>query len=241
MRTAIVACEGEHWRPPSGRRLFAWTTIENRLGIPVLRSYFDVLEASVNSREEILGKLRRQIVDQVSLPETVEGDWVQFEDPVEQFRKSVEMVGGACEILNSVSELPRRLERFENYRDAKRVYSKVESVASNVDLGETEHPHDLENLDFVIYPGQFAVAENGAIWLTDTDLRHRVIFFITQFLVLVVSKDEVINNMHEAYARCQVPNPGFGLFLAGPSKTADIEQSLVIGAHGCRELQVYLV
>ena len=109
------------------------------------------------------------------------------------------------------------------------------------DLSEVDDPHDLENLDFVIYPGEFAVAENGAVWLTDRDLRHRVVFFITQFLVLVVRKEDVVHTMHQAYGRAEIPQPGFGLFLSGPSKTADIEQSLVIGAHGCRELQVYLV
>ncbi|RMF38130.1 MAG: hypothetical protein D6753_16315, partial [Planctomycetota bacterium] len=72
-------------------------------------------------------------------------------------------------------------------------------------------------------------------------LKHRVIFFITQYLVLVVPKDQIVHNMHQAYARIDAPRPGFGLFLSGPSKTADIEQSLVIGAHGCRQLQVFLV
>lgn len=195
----------------------------------------------MKTREEILTKLRRQIIDQIDLPEVVEGPWIQYEDPVDQLTQAIEMVGGSCVSLTSRDELPSRLERFEQYRNAQRVFSAVPEVPSNVELDQVDDPHDLENLDFVIYPGEFAVAENGAIWLTDSELKHRVVFFITQFLVLVLERDQIVNNMHEAYSRAIVPQPGFGLFLSGPSKTADIEQSLVIGAHGCRELQVYLV
>jgi L-lactate dehydrogenase complex protein LldG len=108
-------------------------------------------------------------------------------------------------------------------------------------MDKVHDSHELQDLDFVIYHGQFAVAENGAIWLSDENLKHRVCFFITQFLVLVVQHDQIVHNMHQAYERARQPMPGFGLFLSGPSKTADIEQSLVIGAHGCRELQVFVV
>jgi len=47
--------------------------------------------------------------------------------------------------------------------------------------------------------------------------------------------------MHHAYDRIGDADYGFGLFLAGPSKTADIEQSLVLGAHGSRSMTVFLV
>ncbi len=195
----------------------------------------------MSARNEILVKLKRQIVEQVSLPDVIQGDWIRFPDPLEQFSKMIEFVGGSCVQLESSDELPRHLEKFEPWKTAQRVFSKLPQVAGNVDLSQIEDSHDLESLDFVVYPGEFAVAENGAIWLTDQDLRHRVVFFITQFLVLVVRRDMIVHTMHEAYVRAHMPRPGFGLFLSGPSKTADIEQSLVIGAHGCRELQIYLV
>ncbi len=195
----------------------------------------------MSARNEILAKLRRQVVDQVELPEVLQGDWIRFADPLQQFSEMISFVGGSCTVLGDPSELAAKLEAFDQWREANRIFSKVPAITGNVDLDAISDPHDLENLDFVIYPGEFAVVENGAIWLTDRDLRHRVIFFITQFLVLVVNRSDLVPTMHEAYARANVPQPGFGLFLSGPSKTADIEQSLVIGAHGCRELQVYII
>jgi len=99
----------------------------------------------------------------------------------------------------------------------------------------------LEDVDIAIARGDFAVAENGAVWVTDRDMTHRAILFITQHLVLVVPRDQVIDNMHQAYERLSFAGAGFGVFLSGPSKTADIEQSLVIGAHGPRSLTVFLV
>lgn len=194
-----------------------------------------------NSRDLLLAKLRGQTIEGVDLPEVVEGPWIRYPDPIQQFADAIKFVGGACESLGNLSELPARLQQFEQFRLAKRIYSAVPEVTGNVCLEEVSSPHSLEDLDFVVYPGVFAVAENGAVWLTDRDLRQRVVFFITQFLVLVVRRSEIIHTMHEAYAKAKPPQPGFGLFLSGPSKTADIEQSLVIGAHGCRELQVYLI
>jgi L-lactate dehydrogenase complex protein LldG len=90
-------------------------------------------------------------------------------------------------------------------------------------------------------PGRFAVAENGAVWVTDAGVKHRAVAFIVQHLALVVPAGEIIDNMHLAYERLTFNDAGFGAFISGPSKTADIEQSLVIGAHGPRSLTVFCI
>ena len=194
-----------------------------------------------NSKKTILDRLRCQSVPQVALPNLTSGAWIEYADPVEQFAEMVKLVGGNCQCIDSASSVAKHLSGFSQWIEAKRTFSAVDGIPGNVNLGDCHDPHELENLDFVVYEGSLAVAENGAIWITDRDLRHRVVFFITQYLVLLVRRTSIVPTMHQAYAQIAPLRPGFGVFLSGPSKTADIEQSLVIGAHGCRELQVFVL
>jgi L-lactate dehydrogenase complex protein LldG len=195
----------------------------------------------MDARNSILSALKRQIVPQADLPEVVSGPWIEFEDKVGKFCEMVEFSGGKSHRVSHRNEVRERLQSYPEYRNAGLIFSAVPEIPGNVNMDQTARPQELEPLDFVIYPGEFAVAENGAVWLTDRDLKHRVSFFITQYLILIVTADQIVQNMHQAYERLKPPLDGFGLFCAGPSKTADIEQSLVIGAHGCRSLEVFVV
>ena len=94
----------------------------------------------------------------------------------------------------------------------------------------------------MILRGSFGVAENGAIWLPGSAMLHRALPIITQHLCLILNKKNIVPNMHHAYSiTTNQPLDDYGIFIAGPSKTADIEQSLVIGAHGARSMTVFLL
>ena len=99
----------------------------------------------------------------------------------------------------------------------------------------------LEPLDKVYISGTLGVAENGAVWLEESKMVNRLLPFICQHLVIMLDANKIVANMHEAYGQITIDKEGYGVFLAGPSKTADIEQSLVIGAHGSRSLKLYLL
>lgn len=101
--------------------------------------------------------------------------------------------------------------------------------------------YDYADVELAVIPGHFAVAENGAIWVTEDGMVHRALPFITQHLAIVINANDIVANMHQAYNRIADSMYGFGTFISGPSKTADIEQSLVIGAHGSRSLTVFLI
>lgn len=122
-----------------------------------------------------------------------------------------------------------------------KIYSSSPAFEAFTNCKLPQHPADFADLDLAIIEGQFAVAENAAIWLDESNLDLRAIPFITAHLVIVIKKENIVGNMHEAYERIGDTNSGFGVFIAGPSKTADIEQSLVVGAHGAMSLRVVIL
>lgn len=190
----------------------------------------------------MLDRLHSRIVDAPPLPEVDASLLTRFDDPLARFADSLAFVGGELHHVDSPGQAHDILAAIPVFRDASRIASLVpEVVTGNVDAAAIDDPHALASLDWTIVRGEFAVAENGAIWIDGASLPHRVMIFIAQYLAIVLSRSEMVHNMHEAYARIGQPQPGFGVFVSGPSKTADIEQSLVLGAHGCRALQVFLL
>lgn len=188
-------------------------------------------EQIMSSRDYILSKIKNTPRDKRPLPEIpdfkVEGDLT------ERFIHSLLMNKG--EVLDK-----NQLEEFFNSHHFKKIISLSEEFQPFANLDIPGDAHQLADLDVAIIKGQFGVAENAAIWLEDSDMGLRALPFITEHLVIVLEKEQLVRNMHEAYDRIGGRQSGFGLFIAGPSKTADIEQSLVIGAHGAKSLRVVL-
>lgn len=91
----------------------------------------------------------------------------------------------------------------------------------------------------MVLRGRFAVAENAAVYVDAADLEARNDIVRAEHLVLIVPFSAIVPTMHEAM-RLMPAHSGCGWFLSGPSKTADIEQSLVFGAQGSRTHRVIL-
>ncbi|RMF41840.1 MAG: hypothetical protein D6753_08900, partial [Planctomycetota bacterium] len=111
--------------------------------------------ASDAARADILSRLRRQIAFPRPLPDVLQGAWIEYPDPLDKFASMVASVGGQCHVLNHPDELPQRLPELAPWKDAKRIFSAIDQVPGNVDLEEVDDPHRLDDLDFVVYPGQF--------------------------------------------------------------------------------------
>ncbi|MCX7419474.1 MAG: LUD domain-containing protein [Planctomycetia bacterium] len=196
-------------------------------------------------KQTILSAIRQYQLAEAPLP-SLDQEWITFADPRQQFSAVLESVGGRAVFVPNLAALNVELSAIPAWKEALKIVAAVDGIESTstqqqVDLQQIDDPHVTEDIDFAILSGEFAVAENGAVWITDSSVNQRAIYFITQHLALVVRADQVVHNMHEAYRRLSFDAARFGAFISGPSKTADIEQSLVIGAHGPRSMTVFLV
>ncbi len=198
------------------------------------------------SRESILSTLRKHSVPETELPDLqlpeLTQQWITYPDPSQQFSDMLASIKGLCLQVKDIEEVNQRLAELPVYQESNNICSLIPDCGQpTVNVNQITDPHDLENIDFAILPGEFCVAENGATWITNDGGPLRTLYFLSQHVALVVPASEVVPHMHAAYQRLSFENPSFGTFMAGPSKTADIEQSLVIGAHGARSLTVFLV
>jgi len=184
----------------------------------------------MTSKQLILDKIRKNnIVPKADLPEYTNFG-LTFENKFEEFSRVLNTVGGDA-IDTTKDKLDEVISSL--YPDEKVIVSNIEeSKLGNFIANDESDPHNLRDVDLAIVKGEFAVAENGAVWLKNSDNRHRSLYFIAQNIIIVVKKSDILNNMHEAYEKISFEDIGYGVFVSGPSKTADIEQSLVIGAHG---------
>lgn len=204
----------------------------------------------VTSKDSILNAIRNAKPPAAALP-NVGGAWTCYANRRQQFIDTLVSVGGTAICVPDLAQLNAELRRLPVYVGARQVVSMVEGAGeANVDTDSIADPHELADVDVAIMPGEFGVAENGAIWITDRDVPQRVVYYLCQHLVLVLAASEIVDHMHAAYERLHTAGQGgrsvfaepvFGAFISGPSKTADIEQALVIGAHGPRSLTVFLV
>ncbi|WP_298366030.1 LUD domain-containing protein [uncultured Lutibacter sp.] len=159
---------------------------------------------------------------------------------LDTFKSNVELVGGTIQELKKNENLTTEINK--RYPKAKKIVGNSQtSDIGTIPISKETEPHQLENIDLAIIKGEFGVAENGAIWISEQDFPIRVLPFITNDLVIVLEKENLCLHLHDAYKKIAGRERSFGLFISGPSKTADIEQCLVIGAQGAMSLTVVLI
>jgi L-lactate dehydrogenase complex protein LldG len=191
------------------------------------------------SKEDILKKYRANVREKFDMPDLSDIAAITYPDPLSQFVNMTRSVGGnAIEVApgRDVNQLIREL-----YPDAKTFASNLPEITiatSNPD--EVEGAYDLNGTDVGIIRGEFGVAENACVWIPQT-MKEKAVMFISENLIILLPKRQIVNNMHEAYQRIQFNEYGYGTFISGPSKTADIAQVLVMGAQAARSATVLLL
>ena len=193
----------------------------------------------MSSKEDILKKYRANVRVKFDMPDLSDIKATTYPDPLLQFMNMTKSVGGnAIEVEKGrdINELIREL-----YPDAKEIASNLPEITiATRNPDEVGRAHDLNGTDVGIIRGMFGVAENACVWIPQ-QMKEKAVCFISENLVILLDKKQIVNNMHEAYRRIEFNDYGYGTFISGPSKTADIAQVLVMGAQAARSATVLLI
>ena len=191
----------------------------------------------MSSRDDILAKVRVNQPPAVAVP-PAPAFAAASGSKLEAFRAALVRMGGklAAAPDGDLDALVRKL-----FPDAKVVCSATPEVAGNRSPGDVDSPAGLADVDVGVVRAAFGVAETGSVWLTERELGVNALAFLSQHLVVLLAPDRIVGNMHDAYCDRDRFEASYGVFMTGPSATADIEGVLIHGAQGIRSLTVVLV
>jgi L-lactate dehydrogenase complex protein LldG len=149
-------------------------------------------------------------------------------------------IGGFVYLVNGIDGI-REMLNMQSEKKGRMVTTILELQDIAELVSAEDDPHSYSDVELAIIKGHFGVAENGAVWITDELMVQRALPYICQHLAVVIEEETIQKTLHEAYEKIGEGNYGFGGFISGPSKTADIEQALVLGAHGPLSMTVFIL
>ena len=192
----------------------------------------------MSRKEDILAKIKANIRETYDMPRLDGIKGITYDDKLKQFMEMTTTVGGKAVLADKDTDINKLIR--ELYPDAKEIASNVEGITIATRNPDTvAEASELNGTDVAVLRGEVAVAENGCIWIPQT-MKEKAVCFISEYLVIITDRESIVNNMHEAYARIEMPDYGYGCFISGPSKTADIAQALVMGAQAARGVTVII-
>ncbi len=197
----------------------------------------------MSARDNILARLRKNTHESYDKPRLDNLKPITYSDPVAEFIQKTTTTAGAKLIeLQAGESLDDAVRKA--YPDAKIIASNLPGVTAQLNPDTVAEAQDLMHVDVGVIEGCIGVAENACIWVPQR-MKEKAICFASEQLVIVLPREGIVNNMHEAYARIAASKDyfqqyKFGTFISGPSKTADIESALVYGAQAARGVTVII-
>lgn len=205
-----------------------------------------------NSRENILGRVRSALGRKVSLQDTADidahidahplgmqppRDW----EPEMRFRARAEALASTVEKVASLSAVPGAVARYlvvNNLPTGGVCWPSLRKLDwIGAGLGMEDRP--ARGDDLVGVTGCFcAVAETGTLMLLSGPETPASVSLLPETHIALVEVSRIVATMEDAFALLRSERgslPRAVNFISGPSRTGDIEQTIVLGAHGpCR-------
>jgi L-lactate dehydrogenase complex protein LldG len=203
------------------------------------------------SKENILKKIRKALTHSTPLPfPQSEGNNSVFLPPQQEleveFAEQFTKLQGKFIFCLNQQELAFQLNSLIRKQGWKKVYCREENLVSMIDPHLTEYlTGDLPNCDVSITGCEALVARTGSIMMSTAQPSGRTVSVYAPVHICIAYTKQLVYDLKEAL---QIVKSKFGdhlpslvTFATGPSRTADIEKTLVVGVHGPKEAYCFLI
>ena len=190
----------------------------------------------MSSRDDILARVRQNQPPPQPLPPVPSFD-TSTGSALQSFKAALVRMGGKLADAPSDGNLDALIRKL--FPDAKVICSATPEVKGNRPI-DTRRPQELNDVDVGVVRAIYGVAETGSVWLTEAQFRVNTLGFLAQHLVVLLDPARIVGNLHHAYRERGQFDARYGVFMTGPSATADIEGVLIHGAQGIRTLTAVL-
>jgi L-lactate dehydrogenase complex protein LldG len=214
----------------------------------------------MNSREDILKRVRERLGRSAANLESARAAVGQaISRPAEgprppvgpdlaaEFRRRSEALSSTVDRVSALDEVPAAVARYlgAGGLPAQAVCVPALSGLDWAGAGLAVEPRGARDKDLVGITGCFcAIAETGTLMLCSAPESPATVSLLPETHVAVVPVGRIVAGMEEAWAlaRSELKElPRAVNFVSGPSRTGDIEQTIVLGAHGPYRVHIVLV
>lgn len=204
--------------------------------------------ATSAAKENILKKIRQALSNPVPLPfPHSEGSQSVFfpatEDTAILFAQEFTKLQGKFAFCSNEDDLKKQLQLLIGEKNWTKVYFKESKIASL--LHENESYPDLASCEVSITGCECLVASTGTIVFSSAQQSGRTTSVYAPIHICIAYNRQMKYDLKEAltylHATYKANIPSQIVFASGPSRTADIEKTLVTGVHGPKEVYCFLV
>jgi len=168
-------------------------------------------------------------------------------DAISCFKAELEAISGICILCETETDLYSKLKKYVSEKKISYVFSRDSYIYSQLNKFEipvSTDESDFEQMQVGITGCEFLVARTGSLLISAANQSGRQLNVFPPIHIVIAHTSQLVDYPEDAFVAMQEKYgnvlPSLISTITGPSRTADIEKTLVLGAHGPKELVVFL-
>ncbi len=208
---------------------------------------------STTSKEKILKKIRKALIHKSALEiGDIDNDsniFISSEEPLEiQFAQNFSALNGKFIFCENESEFLENFDWIAKDNDWKNLFClepKIKELLKKGNINFSDKESELLSTDIGITFCECLIARTGSVMITSKQASGRRLPVYANFHIVIAYSSQLLENIKDGikYIKEKYNDqlPSMISTISGPSRTADIEKTLVQGAHGPKEIFVFLI